>query len=347
MKTFEVLVVGGGPVGMAAAIEARLAGLSAGIIEQRTGTVDKACGEGLMPGALPLLKRLGVTPVGRDLVGVTYRSGKHSVTHRFSSGSGMGMRRTMLHDALRARAIELGVTFMEDSLRTLRPDESCVVVDCQSGESIQGDYLIGADGLHSTVSRQAGLFREVSANRAKRFGIRQHFQIAPWSEFIEVYYTKSAEVYITPVANDQVGVAVLGPRATDFEATLASLPELAARLAGAAPSSQRSGAGSFPQLTAARTKGRVLLVGDASGYVDAITGEGLRLGFAQARAAIECIAEGKPQKYELRWRQVSRDFRVLTQGLITLANSPLRMAIVPLASRFPALFGFIVNRLAR
>ena len=347
MISFDVLVVGGGPVGMASAIEARLVGLSTAIVEKRTGTVDKACGEGLMPGAIPLLKRLGVTPVGRDLVGVIYRSGNHSVSHRFSSGVGMGMRRTMLHDALRARATDLGVIFLEDSVNLLRPTENFVVVECDSGRSIQGNYLIGADGLHSTVSRQAGLFREASASRLKRYGIRQHFQAAPWSEFIEVYYTKTAEVYITPVANDQVGVAVLGPRATDFESTIASLPDLAARLTGAKPSSQRSGAGSFPQLTAARTKGRVLLVGDASGYVDAITGEGLRLGFAQAQAAIECILAGKPQKYERRWRQVTRDFRVLTRGLITLANSPLRMAIVPLASRFPALFGFIVNRLAR
>jgi hypothetical protein len=81
--------------------------------------------------------------------------------------------------------------------------------------------------------------------------------------------------------------------------------------------------------------------------VDAITGEGLRLGFAQARVAIECILSDKPASYEKAWRRVSRDFRVLTQGLILAANSPIRMAIVPLARRLPWVFGSVVNRLAR
>ena len=201
--------------------------------------------------------------------------------------------------------------------------------------------------MHSGIAKAAGLVKDLSPKRSKRFGIRQHFHVAPWSEFIEVFYTKTAEVYITPVSEDQVGVAVLGPKSTDFDETIASIPELAGRLAGAAPASQRSGAGSFPQLTTGRTKGRILLVGDASGYVDAITGEGLRLGFAQAKVAIECIFNDKPASYERAWRRVSRDFRVLTGGLISAANSPIRMAIVPLASRLPWVFGLVVNRLAR
>ena len=66
----DVLVVGGGPVGLAAAIEARLAGLSALVLEPRPGPVDKACGEGLMPGALGSLHRLGVDPAGHPLAGL-------------------------------------------------------------------------------------------------------------------------------------------------------------------------------------------------------------------------------------------------------------------------------------
>ena len=347
MNNYDVIVVGGGPVGMAAAIEARLSGLSAVVVEPRSGVIDKACGEGLMPGAIPLLARLGVFPKGRDLAGVTYRSGGHAVSHRFSSGVGKGVRRTELHGSLRSRSEELGVVFVEASVSSVTETESGLVASCSNGGSIQGRYLIAADGLHSGIAKAAGLVKDLSPKRTKRFGIRQHFHVAPWSEFIEVFYTKTAEVYITPVSEDQVGVAVLGPKSTDFDETIASIPELAGRLAGAAPASQRSGAGSFPQLTTGRTKGRILLVGDASGYVDAITGEGLRLGFAQARVAIECILNDKPASYEKAWRRVSRDFRVLTGGLISAANSPIRMAIVPLASRLPWVFGLVVNRLAR
>ena len=300
-----------------------------------------------MPGAIPLLARLGVFPKGRDLAGVTYRSGGHAVSHRFSSGVGKGVRRTELHGSLRSRSDELGVVFVEASVSYVTESESGLVASCSSGQNIQGRYLIAADGLHSSIAKAAGLVKALSPKRSKRFGIRQHFQVAPWSEFIEVFYTKTAEVYITPVSEDQVGVAVLGPKSTDFDETIASIPELAGRLRGASPASQRSGAGSFPQLTTARTKGRILLVGDASGYVDAITGEGLRLGFAQARVAIDCILRDKPASYEKAWRRVSRDFRILTGGLISAANSPVRMAIVPLASRLPWVFGLVVNRLAR
>ena len=60
----DVLVVGGGPVGLAAAVEARLAGWDVVVVEPREGTVDKACGEGLMPGALGLLRRWDVDPAG-------------------------------------------------------------------------------------------------------------------------------------------------------------------------------------------------------------------------------------------------------------------------------------------
>jgi flavin-dependent dehydrogenase len=332
---------------MVAAIEARLSGLSAVVVEPRSGVIDKACGEGLMPGAIPLLARLGVDPKGRDLAGVTYRSGGHAVSHRFSSGVGKGVRRTELHGSLRSRSDELGVVFVEASVSSVTEADDGLAASCSNGQSILGRYLVAADGLHSSIAKAAGLVKVLSQRRSKRFGIRQHFHVAPWSEFIEVFYTKTAEVYITPVSDNQVGVAVLGPRSTDFDETIASIPELAGRLVGAEPASQRSGAGSFPQLTTARTKGRILLVGDASGYVDAITGEGLRLGFAQARVAIECILSDRPASYEKAWRRVSRDFRVLTGGLISAANSPIRMAIVPLASKLPWVFGLVVNRLAR
>lgn len=91
----------------------------------------------------------------------------------------------------------------------------------------------------------------------------------------------------------------------------------------------------------------MLLVGDASGYVDAITGEGIRVGLAEAHAAIECVAADAPAAYERAWTKASRDFRVLTAGLVAAAESPLRGAIVPTAVAFPRVFGAVVERLAR
>ncbi|MDH6182306.1 flavin-dependent dehydrogenase [Microbacteriaceae bacterium SG_E_30_P1] len=335
----DVIVAGGGPVGLAAAIEARLAGLSVIVVEPREGPVDKACGEGLMPGALPLLARLGVDPDGMPLAGVSYRDGARRVDHLFETGPGRGVRRTALHSALAARAVEAGVTVLERRVESVEQDATGV-----STADLRGSWLLGCDGLHSTVRSAAGMARG-APERLRRYGIRRHAEMEPWGDLVEVYWTPRAEVYITPVAPRLVGVAVLGPAGTDFDAAIASVPELARRLDGVTWATARRGAGPFRQRARRVRDGRVLLIGDASGYVDAITGEGLRLGFDHARAAVASLVGDVD--YEREWRRVSRDFRSLTSGLVTAASGPLRAGIVPLAARAPRLFGAIVERLAR
>ncbi|CAN5150236.1 NAD(P)/FAD-dependent oxidoreductase [soil metagenome] len=336
--TRELLVVGGGPVGLASAIEARLGGLAVTLIEPRDGAIDKACGEGLMPGALPLLARLGVDPVGMPLRGVSYRSATAHADHLFAGGPGRGVRRLELHRALSARADALGVERVSARVESLSQDAAGVTV-----AGIRGSFLIGADGLHSSVRRLVGL--EAPTARARRFGLRQHFHLRPWSDLIEVHWGPRVEAYVTPVSPDTVGIALLGPRGTEFSAALAGIPELGDRLADAAPASSLRGAGPLRQVATAPSSGRVMLVGDASGYVDAITGEGLRLGFAQARAAVASMTGGA--SYDGEWRRVSRDLRVLTNGLVRAAASPARAAIVPAARALPWLYGGIVERLAR
>jgi flavin-dependent dehydrogenase len=91
----------------------------------------------------------------------------------------------------------------------------------------------------------------------------------------------------------------------------------------------------------------VLLAGDASGYVDALTAEGIRIGLDQARSAIEAISAGEPTRYEVAWEEVTRDFRQLTGTLVRLAMSPLRGAIVPVSAALPRVYGAAVERIAR
>ncbi len=338
MNDVDVLIAGGGPVGLAAAIEARLAGLTVAVIEPRDGPIDKACGEGLMPGALPLLQRLGVDPEGMPLRGVSYRARGARADHRFETGVGRGVRRTALQAALADRARALGAEIVEARVDGVEQDDTGV-----TAAGVRASWLLACDGLHSGVRRDLGLDRPVPS-RGRRFGIRQHFSIAPWSDFIEVHWAEAAEVYVTPVAADTVGIAMLGVQHADFDAVVRSIPGLAV-LTDAAPASTRRGAGPFRQRASRVKSGRVLLVGDASGYVDAITGEGLRLGFDQARVAVASLVGGAA--YEREWKRVTRDFRVLTSGLVAAAGSPLRRGIVPLAARLPRVYGAVVERLAR
>src|SRR5690606_21409673 len=205
----DLLVAGGGPVGLAAAIEARLAGMDAIVLEPRAGDIDKACGEGLMPGALPELAQLGVDPEGVPFAGIVYRDARHRVEHRFARGPGRGVRRTTLHRALRKRALDAGVRIEPVRVADVAQDADGVAVG-----GLRGRWLVGADGLHSTVARAVGLARPAPRGR-RRFGVRRHFEVAPWSEFVEVHWTPLGELYVTPVAPRLVGIALLGPRGGD------------------------------------------------------------------------------------------------------------------------------------
>ncbi|HEX7189778.1 MAG TPA: NAD(P)/FAD-dependent oxidoreductase [Actinomycetes bacterium] len=336
----DVLVAGGGPVGLATAIEAARRGLRVAVVEPREGVVDKACGEGLMPAAVSRLRDLGVEVAGRPFVGIRYLADGRSAQARFRRGPGQGVRRTVLHAALSARADRLGVRRVTGRVRDVR--------DCGSrveAAGMQARWLVAADGLHSTVRREVGLDRPTAG--PSRYGLRRHFGMAPWTDHVEVYWSPHVEAYVTPVADDLVGVAVLGPAGTGYASALAELPALAARLRGAAPVTAVRGAGPLRQRATRVRAGRVLLVGDAAGYVDALTGEGLSTGLASATAAVAALASGRPAGYEWAWARSTRRYRLLTEVLLAAAARPgPRAALVPLAAGWPRGFAAAVNLLA-
>jgi menaquinone-9 beta-reductase len=345
--TTSLLVIGAGPVGLVAAIDAAMRGMHVTLLDPRSDSIDKACGEGLMPGAVSLLERLEISPPGLDLTGVSYHQGHRSVQHLFSHQPGRGVRRLTLHQHLTARAGHLGVQRQRDTALRVSNGKKHVEVTGASGNTYRADYVLACDGLHSRTARTLGLHSKPSPTQKKRYGLRQHFSVTPWSSLIQVYYAADAEVYVTPVAENEVGIALLGSHGMNFDEIVSRVPEVWEHISPATASSTLRGAGPFPQKTTRRSLGRTLLVGDASGYVDAITGEGLRVGFEQARCALDSIETDSPQSYEASWARSTRNFRILTDGLRRLATSPLRGAIVPTATVFPGVFGAIVNRLAR
>ena len=131
--------------------------------------------------------------------------------------------------------------------------------------------------------------RRTGARAGRRFGVRRHFRVAPWTDLVEVHWGRSVEAYVTPVADDVVGVALLGPAHHDYDRTLDSFAALRRHLGDAETLGPPRGAGPLHQQTQPAHGGRVRLVGDASGYVDALTGEGVRVGLAQAHAAVATL----------------------------------------------------------
>ncbi|WP_405775775.1 NAD(P)/FAD-dependent oxidoreductase [Streptomyces sp. NBC_00859] len=334
----DVLVAGGGPAGLATAIHAALAGFEAVVVEPRTSPVDKACGEGIMPGGVAALRALGVGVPGRELRGIRYLDGRRSADAPFRNGTGLGVRRTVLHAALHARARELGVRMVTGKVGGVRQSAGSV-----TAAGLTARWLVAADGLHSPLRRALGL--DLPARSPGRYGLRRHYRCAPWTDLVEVHWSPYGEAYVTPVGDELVGVAVLSRSRRGYDEHLAGFPGLRSALAGPHASTVR-GAGPLRQRVRRRVAGRVLFVGDAAGYVDALTGEGIALALATAGAAVRCLAAGRPADYERAWHRLTRRHRVLTGALLSFSGSPRTAGlIVPAAARMPAVFAAAVHTL--
>jgi flavin-dependent dehydrogenase len=325
--------------GLATAVHAARAGLEVVVAEPRPTPIDKACGEGLMPGAVRALAQLGVTVGGAPLRGIRYLDDRHRAEALFAAEPGRGVRRTELHAALALRAEHLGVRVLPLRVGEIRQDERSV-----TAAGITARYLAAADGLHSPIRRRLALDRPDPA--PARFGLRRHFATEPWTDRVEVHWSPGAEAYVTPLGPGLVGVAVLTTDRGPFDAHLSRFPQLARRLPGSAATAVR-GAGPLRQRVRSRVAGRVLLVGDAAGYIDALTGEGIALALAAAAELVRCVRADRPGAYEQAWLRVSRRHRLLTDALLWARRQPaLAGRIVPAATRLPAVFSLLVNQLA-
>lgn len=337
----DVVVVGAGPVGLAAAIGLAERGLGVRVIDKRRPPIDKACGEGIMPAGVEALKRLGVDPVaagGRRFHGIRYVDGEHRAEGRFPERSGVAIRRTALEQALLERARRAGVE-LELGLVVRGLEAGGVRTDAGPRRA---RWIVGADGLRSRVRRWSGLERGA---RGGRFGVRRHYAVEPWSDLVEVRWIDSCEAYITPVGHGEIGVAMLweGEKG-GFDDHLRRFPLLAARLAGAERSSGDRGAGPLEQRVRAVVRDRVALVGDASGYIDALTGEGLSIGFLQAEALAEAVRRGDLGLYARAHRRIGRWPGLLTRALLAVERRPtVRRRLMKALAAEPHLFARLLE----
>jgi flavin-dependent dehydrogenase len=315
----DIAVVGGGPAGLAVAIEAVRRGLSATVIERHTGPVDKACGEGILPGGLARLAALGIDPAGMPFHGIRYVSGDVVAEADFVEGPGRGVRRTVLSAALQGRADALGVDRWTTTEATGFVQDADGVTLATSSGPLRARWLVAADGLHSRMRTAAGFAVALGARR--RLGIRRHFHVTPWTRHVEVWWADGVEAYVTPVAEDQVGVAFLWSRGKGDHATfLTRFPALAARLGE--PASTVRGAGPFDVRVRGQVRGRVLLAGDAAGYSDAITGEGIALAMDGAERLVDAIVAGTPERWTHDFHALSARPARLTRMLLGLTARP-------------------------
>ncbi len=328
----DAAIVGGGPSGLAAAIALRLRGLAVTVYEARRPPIDKPCGEGFLPGTASVLSELGLqldSLPGAPLRGIRFSAPRASVYAAFPGAAGRGVRRLHLHAALVDRAQELGVR-----LTWNHPISSLA--------EIKERWVIGADGIQSRVRQWAGL--GCTEYDSVRFGFQRHLTLEPWSNDVEVYWGALGQAYITPVGDREIGLAVLTHRPeTRLPEVLADLPELRARL-GSAPATSDRGAITARRRLRRVTHGNVALVGDASGSVDAITGEGLALSFRQGLLLARAVEGNSLEIYAAGHPRLARRPQLMGALMLLLdGSSTLRDAAVATLQAAPPIFSALVR----
>ena len=322
----DVFIVGGGPAGLAAAIAARRRGFTVTVADVARPPIDKACGEGIMPDGLAAARAIGVSldsATAHRFRGIRFRDRDWTAEASFPFGYGLGLRRTVLHEILVACAAGAGVHLLWGER-------------ISSLDDIRARWIVGADGGDSRVRRWAGL--DARRRDTQRFGFRRHYDAAPWSEFVEIVWGDRFQLYVTPISPREVCVALIcADPCLRLDDAVGRFPELARRL-GPPRGPIRGGITASRQLRAV-CGGRVALIGDASGSVDAIAGDGLCLAFRQAEALAGALAAGDVSAYGSAHRRLARRPRLMSDLLLLLDRwSRVRHPVVRAFARHPGWF---------
>ncbi len=341
MTDTEVLIVGAGPAGSALATMLGEAGTDVVLLDRSRFPRDKACGEGLMPAGVQVLERIGIPVDGLPaLAGVTYRvPSTGSASGDFMQGrSGRGARRLAFDRVMAERAAStphVQASFGCEATGLARREGTLTV--STAGTEITARVVVGADGLHSRVAKWAGWARP--PGRPHRFAFVGHAE-APGHGFDRVIVTvlDGCEVYTAPTSADELLVAVLGTKSGLRREGEPVREAYARHVAGAHPElsvagSDVSGAGPFWVRPSRVAGGGVFLIGDAGGFLDPLTGDGMSdalVAASRLAGILETRSSGAEDEYRRweagQWRRrsfVSRLALLLT-GSSVLAGRALR-----------------------
>ncbi|MEA2696314.1 MAG: hypothetical protein QOI66_585 [Myxococcales bacterium] len=371
----DVVIAGGGIAGATLAILLGRAGVRVDLFDAQKFPREKPCGEGLMPAGVAVLRRLGVAAAvgGRPLRGIRYRGWGLSAEASFPAVDGvaavaLGQRRFHLDGVLFAVAESTpGVRAFTGVAVDGAVVEGGRAVGLRVGAQVhRAPLVVGADGPLSGVRRSLGL--DGPRPRRARLGLRMHFRLRPGTpqpDMVEVFIGEGHELYVTPLPGDETLVALLSDRPTMGGEAREALPRLIdaqpvlrQRLQGAVPLTAIAGRSPLALNVRAGFAPGAVLLGDAAGFIDPVTGGGM----AQALLSAELLAAAVPDilasgqsgrqvdsdlwlaRFDRRRRRLLRDYQRLTRLLLFLIARPaLARATLRLMAGTPRLMSHLIG----
>jgi flavin-dependent dehydrogenase len=314
MQSAQVVVVGAGPAGSTLACLLARHGMEVLLLDQARFPRDKPCGEYLNPAAVALLQRLGLLSAlggagARIVVGAHLTApGSPPLRVPFPAwGSGLpawGLSLPRLHldaallHAARGAGVRVHEGFRVDDLLHSGERVAGVVGRGQEGAvRVRSRIVVGADGSRSVVARRLGLAR--SPRTPGRIGLVAHYQDVAGDDWVEMHagrrgycglgYSADGGANVALVAEPEDLPLLRGRTAAFFEDRLAEFPWVARRVAGGRPVGRLQVTGSMSSAPAGVTAPGALLVGDAAGFFDPYTGEGVAYALRAAELAAEAV----------------------------------------------------------
>ena len=364
---YDVIVCGAGPAGSVAATVLARGGARVLMLDRARFPRDKLCGDTINPGALAVLRRLGLAeafeaaalPVDGMIV-----TGERGVRVRCAYGQGLrglAIARRDLDAALARGAVRAGVRF-EDGVLVRGP-----LIDTRGGDGgearvrgvviagrdgrdvrVPAPLVIAADGRRSRLALPLGLVRHPASPR--RWAIGGYFEgVAGVTSFGEMHVRRGRYIGVAPVPSGLTNVCVVVPAGERFvarallERTVAADPQLRERFAGARLASAAAVIGPLAVDADAAGVPGLLLAGDAAGFIDPMTGDGLRFavrgGELAAEAALAAFAGqsatphvrlGRARRLEFsaKWR-FNRALRRLVDRAVTVELAGAVAAAAP------------------
>ncbi|MGI8999278.1 MAG: NAD(P)/FAD-dependent oxidoreductase [Candidatus Limnocylindria bacterium] len=313
MTSVDVLIAGAGPAGSALAAALARAGASVLLVEAGAHPRSKACAEYASPRIAEELRRIGLaqdwTKSAVPLVGMDLHAGGKSVPIRYADAVGSrhawGVDRRSFDARLAEHAVISGAVLREQTRVTALSSHrgrirGATLRDQRTGheETIIARWTIGADGTRSSVSRLLGVDRPVRVPR--RLGLVAHYAgVDSLTDHGEMHVGGGHYVGLAPTPGGELNVGMAlpmrdhGTSARDrFDAAIAGIPAVARRLVDSQPLTPIRGAAPIGHRVSHPAGDGWLLIGDAAGFVDPFTGEGIHRALRSARAAAGAILAG-------------------------------------------------------